>query len=74
MEEILAMWEAGAARQEIEGRFGLSKVQIKNWINRYNRKQAKLAPGIPRLLKGRPRKNTVPRDIMAEQACVIQRL
>lgn len=71
---ILAMREAGATRQEIADRFGLSKVQIKNWINRYNRKQAKLAAGILPRPKGRPRKNAVPRDIVAEQAYEIQRL
>ena len=38
--EILAMREAGATRQEIADCLGLSQVQIKNWINRYNRRQA----------------------------------
>lgn len=73
-EEILGMREAGATRQEIADRFGLSKGQIKNWINRYNRKQAKLAAGISPRPKGRPRKDTAPRDIVAEQASEIQRL
>ena len=35
--EILAMRKEGATRQEIADRLGLSKSQIKNWINRYNR-------------------------------------
>lgn len=73
-EAILAMREAGATRQEIADRFGLSKAQIKNWINRYNRKQAKLAAGILPRPKGLPRRNAVPRDIQAEQAYEIQRL
>lgn len=73
-EAILAMREAGATRQEIAERFGLSKAQIKNWINRYNRKQAKMAAGILPRPKGRARKNAVPRDIMTEQAYEIQRL
>lgn len=55
-EEILSMRGEGAIRQEIADRFGLSKVQIKNWINRYNRKQAKLAAGIPPRPIGRPSK------------------
>ena len=40
--EILAIRKEGATRQEIADRFGLSKGQIKNWINRYNRKQQKI--------------------------------
>lgn len=35
---ILAMREASTTRQEIMDRFGVSRVQIKNWINRYNRR------------------------------------
>ena len=72
--EILAMRKAGATRQEIANRFGLSKAQIKSWINRYNRKQAKLATGILPRPKGRPRKGSAPRDILAEQAYEIHRL
>ena len=33
------MRKEGATRQKIADRLGLSKPQIKNWINRYNRKQ-----------------------------------
>ena len=55
-EEILALREAGATRQEIANQLGLSKVQIKNWINRYNRKQTKLEAGVFPKPKGRRRK------------------
>ena len=72
--EILSMREEGATRQEIADRFGLSKAQIKNWINRYNRKQAKQAAGVPHRPKGRPRKDASPRDIVTEQAYEIRRL
>ena len=72
--EILALREAGATRQEIASQLGLSKVQIKNWINRYNRKQTKLEAGIFPKPKGRPRKGGEPGDIIAEQAYEIRRL
>lgn len=72
--EILAMRKEGATRQEIADRFGLSKAQIKGWINRYNRKQAKLEAGIVPRPKGRPRKDSAPGDIIAEQAYEIKRL
>ena len=85
-EEILALREAGATRQEIANQLGLSKVanqlglskvQIKNWINRYNRKQTKLEAGIFPKPKGRRRKVAEPGDpgdIIAEQAREIRRL
>ena len=73
-EEILSMRAGGATRQEIADRFALSKVQIKNWINRYNRKQEKLAVGISPRPKGKPRKSDAPRDIVAAQAYEIRRL
>ena len=72
--EILAMREAGATKREIAEHFGSSKEQIKNWISRYNRKQARLAAGIAPRTKGRPRKNAAPKDIVEEQAYEIQRL
>ena len=76
-EEILALRGAGATRQEIANQLGLSKVQIKNWINRYNRKQTKLEAGIFPKPKGRRRKVAEPGDpgdIIAEQAREIRRL
>lgn len=73
-EEILSMRQKGATRQEIADQLGLSKSQIKSWINRYNCKQAKLKAGISPHPKDRPRKSDVPRDIVAEQAYEIRRL
>ena len=64
----------GYSQQEIADRFGLSKAQIKGWINRYNRKQAKLEAGIVPRPKGRPRKDAAPRDVVREQAYEIERL
>ena len=56
---IIQLREAGKSRQEIADSLGLTKVQIKNWINRYNRRQKKQAMGIPTLPTGRPRKDYV---------------
>ena len=72
--EILAMRQEGATRQEIADRFDLSKEQIKNWISRYNRKQAKWKAGIALRPKGRPGKDAAPRDVVREQAYEIERL
>ena len=54
---IIAMREAGKTRQEIANELGLTKEQIKNWVNRYNKKLKKQAEGIPTLPMGRPRKD-----------------
>ena len=48
--------------------------QIHNWISRYNERQRKLKAGILPRKKGRPHKDSEPRDIVAEQAYIIQRL
>jgi len=54
---ILRMRKEGRTRQEIANALNLDKVQIKNWIWRFNRKQAK-PPAIPKR-KGRPRKRPI---------------
>ena len=54
---IIAMREAGKTRQEIANELGLTKEQIKSWVNRYNKKLKKQAEGIPTLPTGRPRKD-----------------
>ena len=68
------MREAGKTRREIAEYYGLEKGQIKNWVNRYNRTQAKLAAGITPRRRGRPRKNEGSVDIVVEQAHEIKRL
>ena len=50
---ICKMREEGRTRQEIADTLGLEKGQIKNWVNRYNKRQGQL-PNVPK--KGRPRK------------------
>ena len=72
--EIMAMREAGQTLREIAEHFGLEKKQLKNLINRYNRRQKKIEAGIIPRPKGRPRKDALPRDVVAEQAYEINRL
>lgn len=72
--EIVAMQKAGKTHREIAEHFGLEKAQIKEFLKRYRRKQAKLRAGIMPQPKGRPRKDVPARDIVTEQACEIKRL
>ena len=58
--EINAMREEGKTRQEIADHFGLDKIQIKNWISRYNREVKRIENGITPCPKGRPRKDGQP--------------
>ena len=55
--EIIKMRKAGRTRQEIADTLGLEKVQIKNWISRYNREQARLAAGLLPKRRGCSRKS-----------------
>ena len=54
------MREAGKTRQEIADHFGLDKIQVKNWVNRYNKEVKRIESGIEPLPKGRPRKDGQP--------------
>jgi len=42
-EKIIMLRELGRTRQEIADELGLTKLQIKNWIFRYNKRQAEIA-------------------------------
>ena len=57
---IISLREAGLTRQEIADELGLTKVQIKSWINRYNRRNEMLKQGIAPKPKGHPRKDGQP--------------
>ena len=65
---IISMREAGLTRQEIADELGLTKIQIKSWVNRYNQRNKKLAVGIMPKPKGRPRKDgqTPRQDVQKE--------
>ena len=54
---IMRMRREGCTRQQIADDLGLEKVQIKNWINRYNHCKRAL-PKAPRH-RGRPRKRPI---------------
>lgn len=57
--EILELKEEGLSNREICKRFGFEMKQLKNFINRYNTNQRKLAAGIALKKKGRSAKNCV---------------
>lgn len=44
--EILSLKEQGLTHREITEKYGLTKEHIKQYFNRYNRKQRKLAAGL----------------------------
>ena len=73
--EIRAMLAEGKTQREVAEYCGFSDKQVvKELLKRERRKERKLKAGIIPRPKGRPRKDTAPRDIVAEQACEIQRL
>lgn len=72
---IKEMLKEGYTQREVAEHFGLgSKAVVKQLLTRERRKEAKIAHGIMPRPKGRPRKDCVPRDIIAEQAYEIHQL
>ena len=73
--EILRLKEEGLKHREIAEKFGLTKEHIKQFFNRYNRKQKKLEAGIGLKKKGRPPKDCVVReeDKIAELKYILAR-
>lgn len=70
--EIQVMIARGKSHREIEEFFGLTGDRpIHNLLKRERRKEN---AGIASRLKGRPRKDAAPRDLVAEQAYEIDRL
>jgi transposase len=53
---MLELRKAGKTRQEIADELSLEKLQIKNWINRYNKDIARIEAGLLPPKRGRPRK------------------
>ena len=72
--EILRLREEGLTHREIAEKFGLTKEHIKQFFNRYNRRQKKLEAGIALKKKGRPPKDYVVReDKIAELKYILAR-
>ena len=72
--EILAMKSSGKTKREIAEHYGLKTEQVKELLKRYRRREQKIAAGIMPRPKGRPRKDTPPRDMVEEQVYEIKRL
>ena len=72
--QILSMREEGKTHREIAESLGLEKEQIKKWLRRYRIKKEKIESGIPIRTRRQHRKNSEPKNIIAEQAYEIQRL
>ena len=73
--EIRAMLAEGKTQREVAEYYGFQDKQVvKRLLERERRKERKLEAGIIPRPKGRPRKDAVPRDIVAEQAYEIERL
>lgn len=59
-DEILNLHKEGKTRREIAQALGLTLKQIRNWVNRYNKRQVKGITAPKR--KGRPRKNPMTKE------------
>ena len=55
--EFFALREKGLSRKEIADKLGMNMIQIKNFINRYNKQLKRLNSGISLKKKGRPPKD-----------------
>ena len=73
--EINTMLAEGKTQREVAEYYGFRDKQVvKRLLERERRKERKLEAGILPRPKGRPRKNAVPRDLVAQQAYELQRL
>ena len=73
--EIQALIAEGKTQREIADILGLQdKYVVKELLKRERRKRRKIEAGIMPRPKGRPKKDSVPRDIITEQQYEINRL
>ena len=73
--EILKLKKEGKTNREICEKFGFEMKQLKNFINRYNAKQRKMAAVVAPKKKGRPSKKYVisERDKVCELRYILAR-
>ena len=72
---IKEMLANGKTQKEVANALGLTGTRaVHQLLMREQRKERKIAAGIVLWPKGRPRKDSAPRDIVAEQAYEIRRL
>ena len=57
--QIIEMRKKGKCRREIAESFGLSIIQVKSCIARFNKRQKQMEKGISPQPKGRPRKQPI---------------
>ena len=73
-EEVFRRKEAGETNREIGEHFGLTKEQVKQLVNRQNRKQRLVEQGyIPRP-QGRPRKDSADENVRQQNELVQLRM
>ena len=72
--EIIELWEQGVTLREIAERLGFTKEQVQEFKTRYNKRQRKLAAGIPNKPKGRPRKDGTELPPSVQQLSKLQQL
>ena len=72
--EILELRNQGMTLRQIGEKLGFTHKEMRNFLTRYNRKQKKIAAGIPSKPKGRPRKGEVREPSIAEYKYEIERL
>ena len=72
--EILELRSQGMTLREIGEKLGFTHKEMRGFVSRYNRKQRKLAAGIPPKPKGRPRKGEVREPSIAEYKYEIERM
>lgn len=72
--EIFRLKEHGKTHREIGELYGLTKEQIKGFVNRQNRKQRLLDQGYVPRPKGRPRKNAVDERTLLENKLIELRM